>query len=118
MTCSLLTNTMTKLTLLEEDFSSNAHAPQIDAVGCFETSYEVPSRHEELCFDDGNIAVLCGHKYFLVHRSVIFRHSLVLEEMAEATVSEGLTQVLEGCPVLLLPNTPDEMYVFLKYLYG
>lgn len=109
---------MTKLILLEEDLSSNAHAPQVDTVGCFETSYEVPGRHEELSFNDGNIAVMCGHKYFLVHRSVLFRHSVVLEEMAEAAVAEGLIEVLEGCPILVLPNTPDEMYVLLKYLYG
>lgn len=109
---------MSKLTLVDEDFSSNAHTPLVDNHGRFETQYEIPSRHEELCFEDGNIAVLCGHKYFLVHRSVLFRHSTVLEEMAQSSMSDDCVHVLEGRSVLRLPHTPDEVYVLLKCLYA
>ena len=109
---------MTKLTLLEEDFSSNAHSPLTDTNGRLEASYEVPNRHPELSFEDGNLAVLCGHQYFLVHRSVLFRHSTVLAEMAESPAKEELSQSLEGRPVLRLLHPPDEVYILLKHLYG
>ena len=109
---------MSKLALLDEDFSSNAHTPQIDTHDRFEAQYEVPSRHSELCFEDGNIAVLCGHKYFLVHKSVLFRHSTVLEELGQSSISDAHAHVLEGRPVLRLSHTPEEVYVLLKCLYG
>ena len=103
---------------LQQDFSSNAHTPQIDTHERFEASYEVPNRHPELSFEDGNLAILCGHQYFLVHRSVLFRHSPALAEMAQHPHKEDLTQSLEGRPILRLSNSPDEIYILLKYLYG
>lgn len=101
-----------------QDFSSNAHSPQVDAHGRFEASYEVPNRHPELSFEDGNLAVLCGHRYFLVHRSVLFRHSTVLAEMAESPAKEDMSQSLEGRSILRLSQPPDEVYILLKHLYG
>ncbi|EKM54340.1 uncharacterized protein PHACADRAFT_146190 [Phanerochaete carnosa HHB-10118-sp] len=101
-----------------QDFSSNAHTPQVDTHGRFEACYEVPNKHPELSFEDGNLALLCGHRYFLVHRGVLVRHSSVLAAMAECPTKEDLSQSLEGRPILRLPHTPDEIYILLKYLYG
>jgi hypothetical protein len=101
------------------DFSSNAHTtPRVEADERFEPSYEIPSRHPELCFEDGNIAVLCGHQYFLVHRSVLFRHSTVLRDMAQSSFSDKEMQLLEGQSILRLLHTPEEVYTLLKFLYG
>lgn len=101
-----------------QDFSSNAHTPQNDTHERFEAFYEVPNRHPELSFEDSNLAVLCGHQYFLVHRSVLFRHSSVLAEMAQCPPKEVLMQSLEGRPILRLSHPPDEVHILLKYLYG
>ena len=98
---SLHTNPLTRhiflaMSDIAGDFSSNAHTtPVIEAQGRFDASYEVPGRHPELSFEDGNLAVLCGHQYFLVHRSVLFRHSAVLEEMARSSFSDKELQILE-----------------------
>ncbi len=98
----------------DTEFSSNAHASQ----NRFPlTEFEVPSRHPDLSFPDGNVVVLTGHQYFVVHQGLLFRHSSVLKEMSD-DLSSIDTQYLEGRPVLQLPQTPDDMYYFLRVLYG
>lgn len=102
----------------EEDFSSNAHTPQVEAHSRFQGQYEVPNRHPGLFFADGNIAVLCGHQYFIVHQSVLFHHSTILRDLAEASMADERKLLLEGQPVLRLPHSPDEVYILLRCLYG
>lgn len=101
-----------------QDFSSNAHAPQVDTHERFEACYEVPNRHPELSFEDGNLAVLCGHQYFLIHRSILSHHSSVLAKLTESIAKEDVSQSLEGRPILRLPHAPDEVYILLRYIYG
>ncbi|PSS37870.1 hypothetical protein PHLCEN_2v338 [Hermanssonia centrifuga] len=98
----------------DTEFSSNAHASQ----NRFPlTEFEVPSRHPDLSFPDGNVVLLTGHQYFVVHQGLLFRHSSVLKEMSDELSSIDV-QYLEGRPVLQLPHTPDDMYYFLRVLYG
>ncbi|KZT71061.1 hypothetical protein DAEQUDRAFT_667007 [Daedalea quercina L-15889] len=96
---------------LNRDFSSNRHAsPNLQ-------EFEVPTRHSELCFDDGNLAIVTGRQYFLVHKSLLCYHSAVLREQMEARHPDHV-RMLEGRPVLALQDTPEDMTYFLKALYG
>jgi hypothetical protein len=62
-------------------------------------------RRLSLSFEDGNVAILAGTSYFLVHRGFLSRQS---EHFAELTkdVHACLTMTLEGRPVLHLPDFP------------
>lgn len=73
-----------------------------------------PSRNADLCFDDGNIAILTGPRYFLVHEGLLRRHSPVISELL-GDCSE--LELLEDRPVLILHHQPEEMAVFLHALY-
>lgn len=101
----------------EVDFSSNAHTPTLGASHPA-PSFEVPSRHPDFCFDDGSVAILCGHQYFLVHQSILSLHSPIFQKMVDASVTEGTCHLIEGRPTLRLPHMPNEMFLFLKAIYG
>lgn len=82
------------------------------------TEYQVPVRHPDPSFDDGNIAVLAEHTYFLVHRGVLSHHSAPLREMIARTLSDSNVQSVEERPVLVLPHPPQDLSCFLRVLYG
>ncbi|TFY54193.1 hypothetical protein EVJ58_g9001 [Rhodofomes roseus] len=97
--------------VLDSDFSSNRHAtPNLQ-------EFEVPVRHPELCFDDGNLAVVTGRQYFLVHQGLLCHHSPILRSQVDA-LRPGHACTLEGRPALALPDTPEDVACFLKALYG
>lgn len=113
----------------EVGLSSNAHSPELSsAVGLAPTvalethttatAFEVPSRHPNLCFSDGSIAILCGHQYFLVHQSLLALHSPALKQLMDTAFSDNARHLIEGRPTLRLPHTPQDMLIFLRALYG
>ena len=73
-------------------------------------------RRPSLSFEDGNVALLAGQCYFLVHRGFLSRHS---EYLAERTRDNGShsTMTLEGRPVLHLPDSPDDISLLLHSMY-
>ncbi|KAG7446519.1 uncharacterized protein BT62DRAFT_124122 [Guyanagaster necrorhizus] len=89
------------------DFSVNQYIP----------TKSTPSRYPGMCFNDGNIAVLAGQYYFLVHQVLLCRHSPALDSAIKALDSTCSPAHLEGRPVLHLNDGPDEMYHFLSALY-
>ncbi|KAK0455458.1 uncharacterized protein EV420DRAFT_1553764 [Desarmillaria tabescens] len=91
----------------DNDFSVNQYIP---------TKF-TPSRHPGLCFNDGNIAILTGQYYFLIHQGLLCRHSPALDCAIKALDSTCSSARLEGRPVLHLDDSPDEMYHFLSALY-
>lgn len=113
-----------------EDFSSNAHTPHLDSVPSSHSVkdstnpiaeaavFQVPSRHPDLCFDDGSVAILCGHLFFLVHQSVLTLHSPLLGELVDTINDDADADLLEGRPTLRLPESPNDMFIFLRALYG
>lgn len=95
---------------LSDDFSTNRHV-----VG-FERPLEIglpPSRHPDLCFDDGNIAVLSGSYYFIIHRGLVCRHSAPLA----TAIKELNGMFLETRPVLELSDSSNDLFHFLRALY-
>ncbi|KAG6844620.1 hypothetical protein H0H87_005477 [Tephrocybe sp. NHM501043] len=75
-----------------------------------------PGRHPDLCFNDGNLAVLTGTNYFLVHQGLLCRHSAPLARIIEALESQQ-TRYIEGRLVLELSETSNDVYYFLLALY-
>jgi hypothetical protein len=73
-------------------------------------------RRPSLNFEDGNIAVLAGNSYFLVHWGFLSRQSEYLAELIrENNSSPAMT--LEGRPVLHLPDSPDDISLLLHSIY-
>jgi hypothetical protein len=105
--------------MLSDEFSTNRYsvsgaAPSTKASESPGSS--APSRHPDLCFNDGNLAVLTGGNYFLVHKGLLCRHSGPLSHTIE-TLESGQSRFIEGRGVLELPETPTEVYYFLLALY-
>lgn len=92
------------------DFSTNRHAVKQ------QQEAEVPIRHPDICFNDGNVAILSESHFFLVHQGLLSRHSVVLKKMLESLEGQNC-RLLEGRPVLQLPDFPKDMARFLQALY-
>jgi hypothetical protein len=92
-----------------DDFSTNRHSVQIQG-----SNKSGPIRYPDLCFEDGNLAILTGDYYFLVHEGLLRRHSEVLDNRINAL---GRTRLLEGRPVLLLDDAHLGVAHFLQALY-
>lgn len=103
---------MTVVSPNSDEFSTNRHS----AATAKTLDKSSISRHPDICFNDGNIAILTGDYYFLVHQGLLYRHSDVLEKLAKALDGVHL-QVLEGRPVLHLQDSPEDMSRFLLALY-
>jgi hypothetical protein len=87
------------------DFSTNRHsAPETIS----------PVRHADLSFTDGNIVILADSNYFLVHQGLLARHSQVLGHLIKCM---DPTPLIEGRPVLPLPEPSDSIACFLQVLY-
>ena len=71
-------------------------------------------RHADLSFVDGNIVVLAGSDYFIVHQGLLVRHSQVFHELIKAM---DTTPAIEGRPVLSLPESSRSIAYLLQALY-
>lgn len=71
-------------------------------------------RHADLSFVDGNIVVLAGSEYFLVHQGLLVRHSQVLHDLIKAM---DPAPAIEGRPVLSLPESSRSIAYLLQALY-
>ncbi|CAA7260599.1 unnamed protein product [Cyclocybe aegerita] len=98
-----------------DDFSTNRHA---DAPVKPDLAASVPSRHPDLWFSDGNIALVAGGLYFNVHLGLLCRHSEPLNEAINALAAdEKQTRLIEGNVVLELDDQPKDLCRFLMALY-
>ena len=73
-------------------------------------------RRLSLSFEDGNVAILAGKSYFIVHRGFLSRQSGYLAELTKDIVACP-TMTLEGRPVLHLPDSPDDISLLLHSMY-
>ncbi|KAJ6499338.1 hypothetical protein C8R45DRAFT_113019 [Mycena sanguinolenta] len=94
-----------------DDFSTNRHNETQQNQG---NSAGGPTRHPDLSFPDGNIAILTGSVYFLVHKGLLCRHSVPFQQQ-QAT--QARSKQLEGRPVVHVTDSPHDMFHFLSALY-
>ncbi|KAJ3877905.1 hypothetical protein F5051DRAFT_242501 [Lentinula edodes] len=80
-------------------------------------SLEIVTRHTDFSFKDGNIALLAGKCYFLVHQGLLCRHSPVLRTALESLENASTFVSLEGRPVLEVQDSSEDMFYFLIALY-
>ncbi len=95
---------------MDTDFSSNRCASLLE-------EYEVPTRHPDIYFEDGNLSIVAGRQYFIVHRGLLCCHSEVLRVGIESIKTKD-ELLLEGLAVLYLDDSPEDLAHFLRALYG
>ena len=79
----------------------------------------MPIKHEQLWFEDGNVVLLAESTYFRVHGSILARSSEVFRDMLQlATPTAGPDEMIEGCPIVPLTDTAEEIAVILAFLYN
>ncbi|KAF7792600.1 hypothetical protein EIP86_003696 [Pleurotus ostreatoroseus] len=75
-------------------------------------------------FEDGNFVLVTipqdieeASIAFKVHRGVLARHSEVFRSMFEVPQSVTGDEILDGCPVVAMPDVPSELSVLIKAIY-
>lgn len=73
-------------------------------------------RHsEELWFGDGNVILAASGIGFRVFRSLLAAQSAVFADMFASSSSDA-EEMLEGCPVVHVSDTPEDVAHFLRVL--
>jgi len=75
-----------------------------------------PHRPSELWFEDGNLIIQAGNSQFRVYRGVLAARSSVFQDML-AFPQPSDSELVEGCPLVHLPDTAGEVTVFLKAIF-
>ena len=95
---------------IDTEFSSNRYS-------IVQAGPTAPVRHPDISFEDGNLAVVSGTYYFLVHRKVLSQHSAKLDRLVELSISDDAS-LIEGRAVLPLDDPSQDLCYFLQVLYG
>lgn len=75
-------------------------------------------RHPDLWFDDGSVVCRAENTLFRVHMSQLARHSECFRDMfALAKPSKEEEDVVDGCPVLDLQDSPQDLASLFAALY-
>ncbi|KAJ7700677.1 hypothetical protein B0H17DRAFT_882729, partial [Mycena rosella] len=75
-----------------------------------------PHRVEELWFEDGNLVLQAGNSQFRLHRSILAARSPVFQDMLSFPQPPE-SELVEGCPLVRLPDAESEVTVFLKAIF-
>ncbi|TFY70019.1 hypothetical protein EVG20_g2908 [Dentipellis fragilis] len=77
----------------------------------------VLQQHPTLWYEDGNVVISAGKTMFLVHRSLLSRQSDVLAGLMLSAVQSHGSSPVEGCPLVTLDNSADDIAVVLTAIY-
>jgi hypothetical protein len=77
----------------------------------------IPNRAADLWFEDGNVVLETESTQFRVHRSILSTHSVIFRDMFAAPQPAAFEEELEGCQVVLLPDSAEDWTHVLKALY-
>ncbi|KAJ7932802.1 hypothetical protein B0H13DRAFT_2307459 [Mycena leptocephala] len=75
-----------------------------------------PQRVQELWFEDGNIVIQAGNSLYRVFRGILATHSSVFKDMLSFPQPPD-SELVEGCPLVRLPDSDKEVTPFLKALF-
>ena len=68
-----------------------------------------------LCwFEDGNIVLRAENTLFRVHKGLLQKQSALFDDLFSLPISEDTTDTYEGCPLIVVQETADEMEVFIR----
>ena len=71
--------------------------------------------HDEFWFQDGNLVLVAGDVSFRVYRGLLSAQSTVFNDMF-SSASENDEETFEGCPVVRLFDTPQELAHLFRIL--
>ena len=74
------------------------------------------TRVQELWFEDGNLIIQAGNSQFRVYRGVLAARSSVFRDMLSFPQPPE-SELVEGCPVVLLHDSGAEVAVFLRAIF-
>ncbi|KAJ7119091.1 hypothetical protein C8R44DRAFT_707401 [Mycena epipterygia] len=75
-----------------------------------------PQRVQGLWFEDGNLVIQAGNSQFRVYRGVLAARSSVFQDML-AFPQPPDSELVDGCPLVCLPDPATEVTVFLKAIF-
>lgn len=78
---------------------------------------QLPKRYEQLWFEDGNVMIIAEDTAFRLHRGILSRHSEVFRDMFSIPQPQGDAEIMEGVPVVHLPDSLHDLAHFLCALY-
>ncbi|KAI0030768.1 hypothetical protein K488DRAFT_53477 [Vararia minispora EC-137] len=70
-----------------------------------------------MSFDDGNVALLSGSVYFLVHRGVICRQSTYFSNLLSTVRPCSAGDLIDGRPALELEECSEDIALLLRAMY-
>ncbi|KAI1795311.1 hypothetical protein LXA43DRAFT_37645 [Ganoderma leucocontextum] len=97
-----------KRTRLSDDPSSSSSSSS-------STSKSQFNRHAEFWFDDGNIVLVARSVAFRIYRGLLASQSTVFSDMF-ASSSSSADETFEGCPIVQLSESPQDLAHLLRVL--
>ncbi|KAF5340559.1 hypothetical protein D9611_007304 [Ephemerocybe angulata] len=79
---------------------------------------EPPKQSQKVWFSDGNIVLQAQNVQFKVHKSVLAKHSSVFADLFEMPHTNGDEQTADGCPIVQLHDSADDIKHMTLTLYG
>jgi hypothetical protein len=80
-------------------------------------SAQATNRSKAHWFDDGNIILQAGSTLFKVHRGLLSKNSVIFRDML--AFQQPLDHpTVEGCPLVVLPDSEQDIHHFLNVLYN
>ena len=73
-------------------------------------------RSSKFWFEDGNVVLQAEHTQFRLHRSILSMHSPIFRDMFACSLPENGPMV-DGCPLICLSETLEDVKNFVKILY-
>lgn len=85
-----------------------------------DNSQRLKTRSNEYWFEDGNVILEAENVQFRVHRSMLSLHSTVFADMFRMPqpIQPDLETYIEGCPVVTLADSADDVSAIISIFYG
>ncbi len=80
-------------------------------------SEDTVERSTEFWFDDGNVVLQAGDTLFRVHRSILARHSVIMQDCLECPQPADAPSI-DGCPLIHLADLAKDIDNMCTLLYG
>ncbi|KAI9061883.1 hypothetical protein FKP32DRAFT_1604601 [Trametes sanguinea] len=112
--------TSRKRARLEQEMSDNDTALSDAAIATVPPTVNIPpTRDAEYWFEDGNIILVAQHVSFKVYKGLLAEHSEVFRSMfLVAQGSQASTDLsTDGCPVVTLDDSPEDLRQFFRLIY-
>jgi BTB/POZ domain len=75
-----------------------------------------PEQCADLWYEDGTVVLQAGAKQFRVYRGILCSHSPVFHDMLSFPQPPS-EETFEGQPLVHMPDSPSDLYYFLKTLH-